>query len=82
MSASAPTIPAETANHVLFHFGHGGYQPGSFTQHLITAIATADMVNTAKLAEAYPDYVAAVTAVHYDPDGIANLKRIAARETA
>ncbi|TVL89821.1 hypothetical protein [Streptomyces sp. SAJ15] len=72
-----PAIPAETANHVLWHYGHGGYQAGTFTQHLISAFATADMVNKAKLAEVYPDYAAAVIAAEYDPDGIANLQRIA-----
>ncbi len=77
MSTSAPTIPAETANHVLFHFGRGGYQAGSFTEYLIHALCAADMVNKAKLAEVYPDYAAAVIAMEYDPDGVANLQRIA-----
>lgn len=80
MSTSTPAIPAETANHVLFHFGYGGYQAGSFTQPLIQAIAAADVVNQDKLATVYPDYVAAVHAYQYDPDGIANLQRIAAGE--
>lgn len=74
---TAPEIPAKTANHVLFHYGHGGYQAGTFTQHLIAALATADMTNKAKLADAYPDYAAAVIAIEYDPDGVANLQRIA-----
>ncbi|MGW7597297.1 hypothetical protein [Streptomyces antimycoticus] len=77
---TAPSIPAETANHVLWHFGHGGYQAGTFTQHLIRALATADMANKAKLANAYPDYAAAVIAMEYDPDGVANLQRIARGE--
>lgn len=78
MSTETPTIPAETANHVLFHFGYGGYQAGSFTQLLIPAIAAADPANQDKLALGFPDYVAAVHAYQYDPDGIANLQRIAA----
>lgn len=77
-----PTIPAETANHVLFHFGYGGYQAGSFTQPLIQAIAAADVINQEKLATVYPDYVAAVHAYQYDPNGIANLQRIARGEEA
>jgi hypothetical protein len=77
MNTSAPTIPAETANHVLFHFGRGGYQAGTFTQILIAALCAADMTNKAKLADAYPDYAAAVIAMEYDPDGAANLQRIA-----
>lgn len=79
---TAPTIPAETANHVLWHYGHGGYQAGTFTQHLISALATADMDNKAKLANAYPDYAAAVIAIEYDPDGVTNLQRIARGEAA
>lgn len=78
----APTIPAETANHVLWHFGHGGYQPGIFTQHLINALTTADPINKTKLGDAYPDYIAAVIAIQYDPDGVANLQRIAGSEEA
>lgn len=80
MSTDTPTIPAETANHVLFHYGHGGYQAGTFTQLLIQTIDHADIVNQDKLALAYPDYVAAIHGVQYDPHGIANLKRIAAGE--
>lgn len=78
MSTSSPTIPAETARHVLWHYGQdGGHQPGSFTQRLMEAFAAADMVNTAKLANAYPDYAAAFIAANLDPDGIASLQRIA-----
>jgi hypothetical protein len=81
MSTNSPTIPAETARHVLWHFGaDGGWQPGSFTQRLLDAFAAADMENTAKLAGAYPDYAAAFMAAQLDPDGIANLQRIAGAE--
>lgn len=71
-------IPPDVAAHVLAFYGKdGGKQPGSFTEYLIHAISHADMVNTAKLAELYPDYVTAVTAAQYDPDGIAALQRAA-----
>lgn len=82
MSTETPTIPAEIANHVLFHFGHGGCQAGSFTQFLIQAIDHADVIHQDKLALGFSDYVAAIVAVQYDPDGIANLQRIARGETA
>ncbi|MEV8474892.1 hypothetical protein [Streptomyces sp. NPDC051173] len=79
MSTNSPTIPVETARHVLWHFGQdGGSQPGIFTQHLMHTIATADVVNTAKLADAYPDYTAAIVAAKLDPDGITHLQKIAA----
>ncbi|MFJ2676341.1 hypothetical protein [Streptomyces sp. NPDC087525] len=80
MSDTAPTIPAETANHVLYHFGRGGYDAGNFTKYLIFALTAADMTNKAKLAEVYPDYAAAVIAMEYDPDGAAHLQRIAVGE--
>lgn len=75
---SAPTISAETAAHVLSHFGRGGYPAGTFTQHLLSAFATADEVNIARLTEAFPEYGAAIAAASYDPDGIARLQQIAA----
>jgi hypothetical protein len=71
---TTPTIPAETANHVLFHFGRGGYEAGNFTQLLIAAICAADLDNKAKLAHVYPDYAHAVLAMQYDPDGAAYLQ--------
>ncbi|MEU5580992.1 hypothetical protein ABZ791_30415 [Streptomyces huasconensis] len=81
MNTTSTTIPRETARHVLWFFGQdGGYQPGSFTEHLLYALSFADMVNTAKIAEVYPDYAAAMVAAKLDPDGIANLQRIAGAE--
>ncbi|MFI2349751.1 hypothetical protein ACH492_22390 [Streptomyces sp. NPDC019443] len=77
MSTETPTIPAETANHVLFHFGYGGYQAGSCIESLITTIDRADEDNRDKLALGFPEYVAAVVAIKYDPNGVANLQRIA-----
>ena len=83
MRTTSPTIPAEIARHVLWHYGQdGGHQPGSFTQRLMEAFAAAEMVNTAKLANAYPDYAAAFIAANLDPDGIAHLQRIAGVEAA
>lgn len=76
---TAPPIPQTVARHVLFHFGaEGGIQPGNFITKLIDAITAADMVNTAKLAEGFPEYVAAVVGAQMDRDGIANLQKIAA----
>lgn len=78
MNSETPTISAETANHVLFHYGRGGYQAGSFTEHLIKTIDMADPDNRDRIALGFPDYVAAVVAIQYDRDGIAHLQRIAA----
>lgn len=77
------TIPAETAAHVLFHYGRdGGYQAGSFTEQLITTIDVADPTNRDKLALGFPDYVAAVVAIQYDPAGVSRLQQIAAEQVA
>ncbi|WP_392971011.1 hypothetical protein [Streptomyces sp. LN245] len=79
MSTNGPTITPDVAAHVLFHYGReGGYQAGSFTTALLTAMGTADPTNLARLAAAFPGYVAAVTFIQYDPDGVSYLQDIAA----
>jgi hypothetical protein len=77
MSTETPTIPAETARHVLWHWGQpGGAQPGSFTQKLMQAIDSADRINTEMLRVVYPALVGALKSS--DPDTVAHLQRIAA----
>ncbi|MFF4536600.1 hypothetical protein [Streptomyces aureus] len=79
MSTSSTSIPPDVAAHVLFHYGReGGYQAGSFTTSLLTAMGTADPSNLDRLALGFPEYVAAVTAIQYDPDGVEQLQDIAA----
>lgn len=83
MSHNSPTIPPDVAAHVLFHYGRdGGYQAGSFTTALLNAMGTADPANLDKLAAGFPEYVAAVTAIQYDPDGVAHLQAIARGQAA
>jgi hypothetical protein len=83
MSTSSPTIPADVAAHVLFHYGHdGGYQAGSFTTALLNAAGTADPSNLDRLAAGFPEYVAAVTAIQYDPQGVERLQAIVRGEAA
>lgn len=77
MSTSSPTIPPDVAAHVLFHYGReGGYQAGSFTTALLAAMGTADPSNLDRLAAGFPEYVAAITAIQYDPDGVERLQSI------
>ncbi|WP_405695212.1 hypothetical protein OHA99_09270 [Streptomyces coelicoflavus] len=72
------SISAETARHVLFHYGRdGGYRPGSFTLKLMEAIDAADIVHTARLHTAYPELVDAMTLAANERDGIARLDAIA-----
>jgi hypothetical protein len=72
------SIPRIVAAHVLAHFNEpGGMKAGSFTTRLIDAIAAADHPNQTKLAQVYPDYVAAVQCFHNDFDGVEHLYAIA-----
>lgn len=77
MSTETPSIPDETARHVLAVFGHGGVLPGRFGEQLITLIASADQQNTARLAKSFPAEAEAVRMAQYDEDGIARLQAIA-----
>lgn len=83
MTSPAPDVPraapigAEVAQHVLFHFGEGGYRPGAFFEKLIVAIAAADQGNQLRLALGFPDYVTAVQLAQYEGTGIAALRGFA-----
>lgn len=78
MSTNSPTIPPETARHVLWTFGHkGGYQPGTYHQKLLDLLAYAPPVELAKLAQVYPAESEAVRMAKYDEDGISRLKSAA-----
>jgi hypothetical protein len=77
MSTSSPTIPPDVAAHVLDHYGRGGYPAGDWTEALISLISRADDINRARFAAGFPDYVAAITAIKYDPQGVQYLLDIA-----
>ena len=82
MSTETPAIPAETALHVLAHFGRGGVKPGPFGEQLLTLIARADRQTTARLAEVFPAEAEAIRMAQYDEDGIAKLQAIANGQAA
>lgn len=71
------SIPSETAHHVLWHYGQGGYEPGNFTKNIMRSIDSADMVNTELLRSIYPALVAAMDLAGKDPAGVAKLRKIA-----
>ena len=76
MSTNSPTIPSETARHVLWHYGaDGGWQPGSFTQKLMQAIDAADVVHKARLRACYPELVDAMSQAANQEDGIRLLQQ-------
>jgi hypothetical protein len=78
MDASSLTVTAEAARHALWRYDRtGGAQPGTFTQHLMAAIESADMRNRAILRETYPELSEALRLARYDEDGLAKLQAIA-----
>jgi hypothetical protein len=73
------TLPI--AQHVLWHFGDTnlGLQPGTFVERLLLAMSAADAENLAKLAQAFPGYVAAFWAVGHESWGLDWLRTMAKR---
>lgn len=79
MSTNSPTIPPETARHVLWFFGaEGGAEPGNFTLQLLRLIGYADYDNRNKLATLYPAEALAVQIAQLDADGMKTLQAVAA----
>lgn len=77
---SSEEITPTIAQHVLWHYGEPGMEPGSFTKALIALIARADPHNRRRLATAAPGYVAACNWAEATDGGIADLRKIAAGE--
>ena len=77
-SIDRPTISLEAAQRVLWAFGDTnlGVEPGGFFSALHVAIQRADTVNRSRLAVAFPEDVAAVTAVKTEPWGLDWLRGI------
>jgi hypothetical protein len=75
------TITPDQAAHVLFHYGAGGMEAGSFTRALIALIARADTSNKARLALGFPGYVAAVILAADTSTGVEQLLLQTARKT-
>jgi hypothetical protein len=71
-------ISRETANHVLYHFGSGGYPADGFTTNLVYLLATAKGPNAVRLAETFPEYAAAMRLASDVGDGADRLRAIAA----
>ena len=84
MNTDIPAIPIvtdhvtpEIAAHVLWHFGRGGYQPGSFTEALLVAFARADIHNMLALRRGFPGYFEAMYLAQEHVHGIKHLQEIA-----
>lgn len=81
MNTSAPARPVITlrvAQHVLWHFGDTnlGVEPGGFWTAQFVALDRADLAHRAHLELAFPEEVAAFTAVKTEPWGIDWLRGI------
>ncbi|MFF5891213.1 hypothetical protein ACFY72_20880 [Streptomyces globisporus] len=70
------TIPREVAAHVLWHEGQGGHPAGTFTTKLLSAWASADHVNAARLSAGWPEYGAALDLLR-QPGGVEFLRKFA-----
>lgn len=69
-------VTPTAANQVLFHFGYGGYPAGGFFRALLEAWDHADMINSAKLAQVFPEYGAALAILGDDHLGAESLREI------
>lgn len=73
-----PEISPEEARNVLHYFGHPqGWEPGSFTQEMLQAIAKADLSNRSLLSLGFPGLVAAMNLAQHQLGGINQLVKIA-----
>lgn len=72
----APQLSPHVAAHVLWFFGAGGYEPGTYIEQLLVLISRADPVNTNLLRGVYPEYVHAFN-LGQSRGGIGDLQRIA-----
>lgn len=76
-----PTLPIvvtpelrEAARHTLYFFTATGAKGGSFSEHLIAAMAHADLINLAKFYAAFPEYTICVWQAKHVADGIEQLR--------
>lgn len=73
-----PEIQPEEARNVLHYFGHPqGWEAGSFTKKLLSAMANADMGNRHRLALGFPGLVGAMNLAQHELGGIDELLKIA-----
>ncbi len=75
-------VTVEVAQAVLWHFGDTnlGCEAGGFITALMVAIQRADLVNRARLAAGFPEFVVAVAAVKDEAWGLEWLRGIVKAE--
>lgn len=70
-------VTQKDAQHVLWNFASGGYEPGSFTKGLMRALQSADPENRERVRLGFPSLVRAMEMAQHESDGIETLKAIA-----
>lgn len=70
-------ITPQLAQHVLWHFSQGGYEPGTFTSLLLQTIGHADTENRERLRVSFPNHVRAFEMGANETYGIDRLRKIA-----
>ncbi|NYV73662.1 hypothetical protein [Streptomyces sp. UH6] len=77
MQIDPSQITRDDAQHVLYHFGHGGWRPGSGTTAIIHAFTAVDPNHFRRLALGFPGLAAAIWIAQNTEDGIDRLQQIA-----
>lgn len=82
MAVQPSTVPTavitpQLADHVLWHFGQGGHEPGHFTTSLLATIGHADSENLERLRVSFPNHVRAFEMGARETYGIDRLMKIA-----
>ncbi|MFD3310095.1 hypothetical protein [Streptomyces sp. NPDC058694] len=72
-----PTIGSEAAAHVLFQERLGGWPASTFASKLLDLWTSADTGNAEHLADAFPEYAAAIALLKSGQPGIEQLRAIA-----
>jgi hypothetical protein len=75
--AASPTISSDVAAHVLWHEAKGGWPPSTFASKLLHLWTSADTGNAEHLANAFPEYAAAIGLMRSGQQGIEQLLAIA-----
>lgn len=72
-----PTISTEVAAHVLWTERKGGWPPSTFAEKLLNLWTSADTANADHLADAFPEYAAAIALLRSGEQGVQQLRAIA-----
>lgn len=69
---------SNTANNVLYFYGYGGYEAGSFTSSLLSTISLSDSMNRDRLEAVFPLEVKLMSIAMDERGGIEKIQALAA----